>query len=178
VVVKDVNPLALRWLLARYRPHLVFLVRHPAAVAESHHRLHWPRVVHDGSAPAGDPWERYGREQAVVLAEALAATEGYRDVRFVVYEELCRMPLEVFRELYAFSGLSWTAPIAERAAAQSATGGTDYAYDVSRVSGEMPDLWRRQLDRDVVARIRRGYGSRPLPWYQDDGDWEVDRAVT
>ena len=39
LVIKEINPFACGWLLQAYRPRLIYLVRHPAAVALSNHRL-------------------------------------------------------------------------------------------------------------------------------------------
>lgn len=41
LVLKEVNPLALAWLCETYRPRIIYLVRHPAAVALSYWRLGW-----------------------------------------------------------------------------------------------------------------------------------------
>src|SRR5262249_12444583 len=40
---------------------------------------------------------------------ALEGLEGRHNVRIVVYEDLCRRPMEVARDLFAFTGLGWGA---------------------------------------------------------------------
>jgi hypothetical protein len=121
VVVKEVNPLALRWMVRRYAPRVVYLVRHPAAVALSFRRLGWTtQRLTDYVAPAtlrrlGIPtapssfWAEHAAAQAAVTRlglEALAEAPAHRVVR---YEALCADPVEGFRALYAFAGLRWTA---------------------------------------------------------------------
>lgn len=152
VVVKEVNPFACGWYLERYAPRLIFLVRHPAAVALSYERLGWQAA--DVAA-----WRRSGTIQAEGLATALDAMEGYSACLTVVYEDLCARPLALFQAMYDLAGL--TLDDATRR----------YIDENSRESARMIDSWRGRVDRDKLEALQAAYCAVALPWYQDASDW-------
>lgn len=189
LVVKEVNPLACDWFITRYRPRVIFLVRHPAAVALSHLKLGWisrpwkdPEGGFGGrsvnlatppSEPAGvalDFWEQQGAFQGAALQTAQRALEGWADSRIIRYEELCADPMKTFRELYAFAGLHWDARVAQ-AVAESSQGGERSRAHKSRESRKMIDAWKAEVPDAAVDRLHRAYGAFGLPWYQTPGDW-------
>jgi hypothetical protein len=164
VVVKAVNPLALNWYLERYQPRLIFLLRHPAAVA-----LSWQGL--GGLAPNPQAWEEYGAFQGRVLAEARRVLEAYEPVSLVFYEDACVNPEETFRRLYSFAGFPWEEAVA--AHLQRRTSGEDRnnLWQTSRNSKEMVDAWRGQMSTAMLAGLRRGFSAYELPWYDDDAQW-------
>ncbi len=164
VVIKEVNPRACPWLLTEFRPHVVFLTRHPAAVSLSYRRMGW----WPGTTP--EQWEKHGARQANALRVAWDALREYPDQRTVTYEDLCAEPMTVFRSLFAFCGLTWDAASAafiQRHTTQGdgAPGGT------SRHSQAMPDAWRGRVSAEELAALRRGFAAAALPWYNHDDDW-------
>ncbi len=190
LVIKEVNPLALEWLLPRYRPQVVFLVRHPVAVARSYQRLGWTGSdVGELFGPAsrlgsgvlgrwrqaldreGDYWFEQGKRQGAVLYCAWRVLQRCRQVEVVEYETLCRRPRETFQALSHKVGLVWDGSM--ESALERSTGGDDSAdpYGTRRPSAQMGDAWRGAVPEACVARLRDGFSQFGLPWYQDDTDW-------
>ena len=176
LVVKEVNPLALAYWVEAYQPLVIFLVRHPAAVALSYRRLGWmgnPDISMDTGRPGASAWEACGYRQAHVQREALRALHGYPDHCVVRYEDLCLDPLGEFRSLFAFAGLDW-GPEARRAVEARRAGGDRAAtFDTHRDSRQMADSWRGALSASEAEDLRRGYRRVRLPWYTAPGDWDV-----
>jgi len=126
LVIKEVNPMALPWITVRFRPKIIFLVRHPAAVAASHFRLGWRNVSLEERIPPdmwssksrygvnADFWTQHGHFQAEALQIALEALENYPDHRLVTYEDLCANPIGIFQDLYGWAGLPWTESVVKK----------------------------------------------------------------
>jgi hypothetical protein len=167
VVVKMVNPYAVRWLLKTYRLRLIYLVRHPAAVALSFRRLGW-------WSPEPDHFRSLGRDFNNAHRAVMDAAADGAATRVVAYEALCRDPLNHFRALFEFSGLTWD----ERVDAQIErdTSGSDDGdpYSVSRHSATQADQWRRSIRPAELADLQAGYCYAPLPWYQAPEDWSLN----
>jgi len=188
VVVKEVNPLALDWILESYAPVVVYLVRHPVAVANSYHSRGWTglpleRMFTPASLSALearyeigsglDFWERMGAFQAMVqnqVVEALAAAPAFKVVE---YERLCTDPLEVFEQLFEFCGLTMDRRIREQIT-RSTTARAQYTpgrYDTRRASSDMADRWRSLVDESRIARVRRGYVANSPRFYLREAQW-------
>jgi hypothetical protein len=164
LVVKEVNPLACAYLVGRFRPRLIFLVRHPAGVALSFCKQGW-------WSPDSMTWEEMGARQGAMLRAALDVLEDYGDYRVVRYEDLCLDPLARFRDLFAFAELAWGDDIV--AHIQNETSGGDRAdpYSTSRLSRSMPRAWSRAIAPDALEQLRKGYAARRVPWYEAEEDW-------
>lgn len=188
VVIKDVNPLALGWLAERYRPRIVFLVRHPAAVANSYLKLGWSDVqfanripVHewqelrDKLPPLDDFWMEHAAFQGYVTRKALDMLETYGSVSLVRYEDLCEDPLTKFQEIYAFGDLEWTKDIARLIETRSkASGGSDSSadpYSTARDSKNQIFSWRKHVQEAKITKMRDVYATFELPFYQDGAWW-------
>jgi hypothetical protein len=187
VVVKDVNPLVIGRLWQRFRPRIVFLVRHPVAVSRSFHALGWtgdqfrtrftaPTLARflgrsDGLEAAGF-WEAGGAFQAMTQNLAMAALSD-ADHLVVRYEDVCREPLGAFERMFAFCELPFSRDVREAIEGSSRTeaGYAPGSYDTVRDSGRMHDRWRRDVDAERIAEVRRGYfACRPI-FYRDRDDW-------
>lgn len=166
VVIKEVNPLACGWYIQQYQPRIVYLIRHPAAVA-----LSWQQNGWLGGDAAS--WAANGELQGRALQTARAALANYAAHRIVVYEELCVEPLERFRALFQFAGLTWDTQaqrfIAERVQ-QDEPGNT---WNTSRNSWNMIHKWRKRAVPANVEALRATYRQFDLPWYREDEDWVV-----
>jgi hypothetical protein len=152
VVIKEVNPMACGWFLRRYRPRVIFLLRHLAAVATSAQRERW-------LGPSPEDWARRGSENGTTLREAWAALEGYPARETVFYESLCADPVEGFRRLFGFAGLRWDASSVRR------------VIEASRDSRRKIDSWRSEARPEAVEALRSTYRSYELAWYQRDDEW-------
>ena len=126
LVIKEVKPLACGWLLKHYKPRVIFMVRHPVAVALSYLNLGWTDINVEKAPLAGralintplsrwqqhlksisDFWEQHGIMQGALLRNILDSLTDYPDHRIILYEELCADPIRVFLDLFNFSGLTW-----------------------------------------------------------------------
>jgi hypothetical protein len=78
------------------------------------------------------------------------------NARVVVYEDLCRQPEAVARDLFAFAGLGWhPGTSAFIGSSTQDDQGTGY-YDVFRATGQVVDRWRQTLsqrDQDAVRTV-------------------------
>ncbi len=188
VVIKEVNPLALPWIIQRFKPKIIFLVRHPAAVASSYYKLGWhevslerrlpPKLLSPANAvpkPSTDFWTQHACFQATALRIALNSLANYPDKRLIVYEQLCLDPIDSFRDLFAWSGLPWSEDVEHKILEKSGLGESQIAktnnnYDTARNSIEMINSWRSKLSKQQISRLRDTYLDFNLPLYPAD-EW-------
>jgi hypothetical protein len=152
LVIKEVNPMAAGWFLRRYRPRIVFLLRHPAATAWSSRKQEW-------LGPTIEDWASRGRETAEAWIEAHEALKDHPDCCIVTHESLCLDPLGGFKSLYDFAGLTWTDDVA-------ATIST-YSQDSKSTIG----AWRTEAPPDCVNALGDEYLRFNLEWYRGDEEW-------
>jgi hypothetical protein len=182
-VIKEVNPLALDWFIKDYRPKIIYLVRHPAAVANSVFALGWtghvlkPEAIFSQQTLTSGNfcfarfiysfWAAHGALQAIVLKRSLQLLEGYEDYRIVKYEDLCTSPMETSSCLYEFCGLDWDANI-EREIGSRSRSSKSYqvgSYDLERNSAEMPTKWKSEVSTEHLAQLKEAYLSYNPPYY-------------
>src|SRR5690606_3251430 len=125
------------WLGRRYRPRIIFLLRHPAAVAHSYLRLGWINRPHN--------WERVGQGFGAALHSAWQYLQGYGNVQVMQYEDLCLEPVRLFRQLFDFAGLDWRSDNAAFIENQTSKGDTSQPFTTARRSRDMVDAWRGSL---------------------------------
>jgi hypothetical protein len=158
LVIKEVNPLAADFYVRRYRPKVVMILRHPAAIAESYERMGWL----DGA------FEEIGLLYGTHMAAALVACES-TSLTIVRYEDLALDPRSRFRAL--FDSLAVRPPddfegvVVELCEAK---GSLDDAYEVRRSSREEAFKWRERIRPDEIDAVMRGYLRSSLPYYRDD----------
>lgn len=161
LVIKEVNPLACEYFLKNYSPKVIFLVRHPAAVALSFRKFGW--------------WNKIGKEEGKRLGIRLRAVydslKTYDECLIVKYEDLCTDPLSVFRNLFDFAGLEWNTKIEKLIQGNTSKGDTKKRYSISRDSKKMIRAWEGQLTEEELANLKEGYQVFDLPWYQSLDDW-------
>lgn len=178
LVIKEVNPLACRWLL-QFKPRVVFLVRHPAAVALSHRKMGWWHSVNGGWSEK-DCWRIHGEYQATILHGSNDSLLEYPDLLVVQYEQLCERPLAVFAEMFDFAGLHWDATIkqliAKRSLNYKSPDSSDDLdpYSTTRNSLAMIDAWRTKMTGADLDELQKGYETFNLPWYRSEKDWQPE----
>jgi hypothetical protein len=193
VVIKEVNPLALPWLLDAYRPAVIFLIRHPAAVACSYWTLNWraaeqrltqldPQLLEEylhrwkGTiSSASGYWQVHGTFQGLVTRVAIDCLAGYPDCQIVTYEDLCVNPEREFLELFEFSKLTLDS-ISERRISDYSTPTNQEqreAYSTQRYSADMALAWKRKIDQKSLDMLRAGYSAFELPYYNTTDDWTI-----
>jgi hypothetical protein len=166
VVIKEVNPLACGWYTRHYRPRIVFLARHPAAVALSWQSKGWLRAE-------AKSWARNGEQQGHALRAALDVLETYTAHRQVVYEELCIDPTSAYQQLFSFAGLIWDSRVEQFIAERTRQDDAANTWDTARNSQEMIHGWRKQAMQANVDALRIEYRRFNLPWHLSDEDWIV-----
>jgi hypothetical protein len=191
LVIKEVNPLACEWLLQCYRPQMVFLVRHPAAVALSYLKLGWKINIREQllnhqhlmesnlkpwekyllSVTNQDFWELQGAFQGAILRLVLDSIVTHSDYRIIRYEDLCANPVEIFQCLFDFVRLSWDDEVKNVISMKSSQGNVNEPYSTSRHSKEMINAWKEKLSDQEVNRLKAAYCVFDLPWYRSSEDW-------
>lgn len=191
-IVKEVDPLLLPELIRRYEPRVVYLVRHPAAVALSAGRLGLGPAYLEGNLLANenvmngplapwrgflesltDPWEREGARQGAMTRVGLDALSTWPDSRLVTYEELCRDPVTKLIGLYRFCGLRYDGAVETRIRRATSGGDRSAPFTTRRDTSRMADAFRREITADRLARLARGYRAFDLPVYASDADWRL-----
>jgi hypothetical protein len=180
VVIKEVNPLGIEWYIAALAPTLIYVLRHPAAVAVSIDERGWgwpmyeQRFLPDTALPdVGDSyWARIGAIQGIALQRALAAAT----TAMVAYEDVCADPEACFQDLYAIAGLKWTDAVAASLAASTAgdiTRGADDPLGTTRNTAAMADAWRARITPEQLDQVRTGWEATNPSRYTDDADWSI-----
>jgi hypothetical protein len=170
VVVKSVHSsFSVSWVVKKWRPKVVVVLRHPFNVVGSWAELGWgagggcslynrPLVRQRYLDPLGIPVPQKGATslelltwQVALLTCALEATAAvHPDWHVVWHESLCLDPKVKFRELFRKLGLAWT----ENA--------DSFLDSTKGITSAQPGRWRTRLDADQVEKIRRVVSSFPL----------------
>jgi hypothetical protein len=186
-VIKEVNLLALPWLLKAYAPRVVYLHRHPAAVAASFARLGWfaenwatafsqetLRELAVDTTPTQGWWEWFGQFLGTAERATLRALEGHSDSLRVAYEELCLAPLDVFSRVATFCEIP--SQPADRArflsSSQGSGAGRGHPHGLVRESRVFADHWHHDLSRAERLSVHRGYVQCGGSLYGDEA-WEL-----
>ena len=170
-LIKEVRGnLWLKWL-RNYFPEIpmIFIMRHPFAVAASRLLLDWPSrsraFFMQESLQAdfpGDFWEEF--QQAESLFERFVfdwAVQHYiplrqfapRDFHYVFYEDLCVQPEVVAPAMFAHLGRNFDDRLFRKMAVPSASSREGSAIRSQRSGEELINAWRRHL---TSAQIDRG----------------------
>jgi hypothetical protein len=167
LVIEEVMPLACAYLIRRFRPQLIYLVRHAAAVALSYCQLGW-------WSPEKISWYEMGATQSRISQEVLGQLDQYLNKRLIFYEDLCANPTQCFVELFSFAGLAWGDHITTHIAEATSGGTRSKAYTTARLSREMQRARTREIKPEALQQLRAGYESVTLPWYKAESDWQID----
>jgi hypothetical protein len=185
-VIKEINPLALEWMISNFHPRVIFLVRHPAAVANSFHKMGWmgrqfeerltPSTLHSldfkYQSYTRSFWAEFGALQAYTLRLTLNTLAGYDDHMIIKYEDLCMDPLQRFRDLYKFADLHWESRVEDQIIARSedvhphptGKGGS------FRLSRKMMYKWKDEMDANSLKELKEAYLSFDPVYYRSD-EW-------
>ncbi len=197
-LIKD--PIALfsaEWLAARFNMHVIVMIRHPAAFASSLKRLNWQfdfanwlkqdLLMQDLLSPFRDQIQEYVRSKQDIINQAILMwnvmysvihryQQTHPDWKFVKHEQLALNPLERFKKLYQYCGLTWN----ERA--RSTIEAYSNAKNVKEVSPSDPGTirrdskaaiktWKQRLSKKEIERIRVGTSEIASLFY-DNAEWE------
>jgi hypothetical protein len=87
---------------------------------------------------------------------AVAAMRDLPNARIVIYEDLCRAPAAVARDLLAFAGLDWHTQVDAFLGTSTNHDGPGGYYDVFRSTAVVADRWRQIMspaDQDAVRTV-------------------------
>lgn len=191
IVIKEVNPLAAGWLISEFNPQVIFLVRHPAAVAASYHKLGWlvPPISEVISGldqvfsstrnkamsfiKTNDFWINSGYMQGGCLLYEWAYLNTCPNAMCIRYEDLCEDPIGQFHELFRATGLTWSYQT-ENLIREKSKGDDRYEpFSTSRKTKSMPREWTSYVCQDMANRLRTSFSQFALPWYNSDDDWST-----
>lgn len=187
VVIKEVNPLSLEWFIEQYMPRIIYLVRHPAAVANSFYKKGWTqkqferRFSIETLNTLGVYWddysssffEEFGALQAFIFQNSIKILRDYSDYMIVRYEELCTEPINTYRKLYNFADLDWDGEVERKilklseASVSSHTGSSD----LNMKSNEMLKKWQEELPEQAIKEIKGAYLSINHDQYYNAKVW-------
>jgi hypothetical protein len=189
-VIKEVNPLILEYILDKYAPKVIYLYRHPAAIANSHYASGWARDAFEGkfsaeqrrqfdenynTATVSDFWESFGKFQGIQQNLVCQKLEDYDDKLLVCYEQLCENPKEEFETIFQFSGLPFTNAIKKDISASTQANKEAYragTYDTQRNSKTMIKKWITQVDTADLEKLKTAYLSTNPEFYKNESDWK------
>ncbi len=177
-IFKSVSCLYRAKLLLRAKPdaRIIQIVRHPCGYISSQLRGVKLNLMFGGvflAEMAERPEaQRYGftlqRLQAMTLEEQLAATwvihneRAMTDLaddpnyRLIVYEDLCRQPFEVAKELFRFCDLAWSdATDAFLRQCVDHKGGNERYFQIVRSPLKAATKWRQELSTEQIERVMR-----------------------
>ena len=169
IIIKEVNPLALGWYLQNFEPSVIFLVRHPAAVALSWWRLGW-RDQWDLDDKR-DFFKNHGDFQGKVLQTALRYLKNVDNYKIVMYEELCNQPVSIFRNLFNFTGFEWDEQMEQFIVQHTVSGDRSIHWTTKRDSKKMIYAWKDEIADNELHSLRKAFSKYDLPWYKTDEYW-------
>jgi len=192
------DPMALmsvEWLATEYQPHVVVLIRHPAAFASSLKRLNWPVppdhllcqkvLMRDVLAPFQEELEGLRDRPADIIEHAILDwrifhhvirryQQRHPDWHFCRHEDLSLRPMEQFEKIFQFLGLAFTDSVRQAVAEHSDTQNPREAdgqiHQLKRNSEANIWNWQHRLTPDEIARIRQGTRDLADHFY-GDADW-------
>jgi hypothetical protein len=190
VVVKGVAPLmSLEWVYKRFKPEILFIIRHPCAVALSEINKNTPveRVIDEilkqpdliedhlkAYVPvlekAKTPYEIYGAVWAArnrVIADLIPK---YPEWKIAYYEDLCIDPGRSFRDLFDHFNLDWTDKV-QKYINRSTNKEKPGAFSTYRVTKNQINKWKKKLTPDEINQVRNFVEPFNLPFYNMDSDW-------
>ncbi|WP_179131499.1 sulfotransferase [Candidatus Entotheonella palauensis] len=187
MVVKEVNALGLPWFLREFQPHVIHLVRHPAAVSNSRSRLAWneslqrmflPETIQQHQAQwieeSGEPWLIAGAVHGLAVRLTSQILADYPNSIEVIYEDLCQDPMTEFKTLLDFCGLPMTDDVRQyiHANTNNEDGGREASpWGTSRDSAAMLERWMHELEPGHIAQIRKGFEAMNPGFYTGDQWW-------
>ena len=191
VVITEVASLMLlEWVYKRYNPEILFVLRHPCAIALSERNkstplerpikeiLKQPELMKDHLGPyltimekAKKPFEIYGTLWAArnrVIADLIPK---YPEWRTVFYEDLCNDPVGHFHELFSNFNLKWTEKV-QKYVNQSTTEEKPGKYSTYRITKNQIGKWKKEMTRDEIDQVRSFVEPFNLPFYNQESDWQ------
>jgi hypothetical protein len=160
LLIKEINPPATAFFIGRYTPDIIVLLRHPAAVAESHERMGYLSSIMD--------FEFFGLQYGEMLAAAIEASKNSNPI-IIHYEDFAKNPEIEFKHLFSQLNVREPADF-DGILAEFCNSGlkTTNPHQIKRVSSMEAYKWRGRFSAEHLAAVKRGYFRSPLQYYRDD----------
>lgn len=175
LLIKEVNPKAIRFYLTQYNPKVVLILRHPAAVALSFSQQGWLDSLDtqlDTGTPEANVWEKFGYAYGLSMKYALEVLKDYTDYEVIMYENLAECPKDQFKKIFEL--LTLEVPEDYEGVIQKycySRKSVQKASQTERVSSEMVYKWHKELSRQEILSVRKGFSLSALDYYSDAADW-------
>ena len=193
VLVKEVAALmSLEWVYKRYQPEVLFVLRHPCAVALSEMNkinreekpiieiLKQPSLMDDHLNPyltvlekAKTPYEIFGALWGARNRVITNLIPKYPEWKIVFYEDFINDPFTCFRELFDHFKLTWTAKV-EKYITQTTTIDKPGIATTHRVLKDQINKWKRKMTPAEVEQVRTFVVPFNLPYYNLESDWSLE----
>ena len=182
IVIKEVNPFILDWLVKNFQPRIVYLIRHPAAVASSFNQLGYNGKQLESRFSketlerykncmqyTHSFWAEHGAMQAIILKEIINQAKEYDNFRLVQYEHLCQNPVSVFKDLYNFAELKWNHQVESRILDRSRPQVVNsHDFSTQRNSAYEMNKWKHTISMDDMTELKEAYLAFAPPYYTSD----------
>jgi len=147
LLIKEVNPLAAKLFVDHFRPKIVYILRHPAGVADSFYRMGW----------LGDNFEQFGYNYGKIQSEATNAIENAKSM-IIKFEQLAQHPNEQFIRLYSLLGIKQPENL-DKIVNKYSRGefAGDDPHEIVRDSRSQIYKWRQNLKQDQIDAVMHGY---------------------
>lgn len=172
LVIKEVNLLAAEFIALRYRPKILLLYRHPAAVALSFRDMGWMSA--DADSTALSFWRAQGERQALLLSSVFAVLDGYEDTLEICYEDVCLDPIRHFKLMAEFAGLKFSKRIERIIERTNQRPPPGDRYSTLRRTQEMAHAWKARIQRDELSALQDAFLAGSPPVYNSLADWSPD----
>ena len=177
LLIKEVNPRATELYCQHFQPVILFLVRHPAAVALSFWDRGWlasPDVRSYALDFDGDDWEKFGYAYGIAMKTAFDTILAYSiPHKILIYEKLASDPLTEFKHIFEYLKLNEPKDFNEVINEYCFSGSATQGYQTRRISSRMIAKWKEKLALEAIAKIQSGYLQSGFAYYQSQSDWEL-----
>ncbi len=160
LLIKEINPQATAFFINRYAPDVIVLLRHPAAVAESHERMGHLVDIMD--------FESFGYQYGTMLSQTIEVSNDSNPI-IIKYEDFAQQPEFEFRQLFAQLNVRVPSNFDEIIGEYCNTElNTTSPHQIKRVSSVQADKWRGRFSTDKIEAVMRGYFRSQLPYYREE----------
>lgn len=175
LIIKEVNPRATRFYCEHYKPKVLLLLRHPAAVALSFYQLGWldSRDVQMETRNEGDnEWHKFGYTYGSLMHNSIETLKQYGNHEIVTYRDLATDPQNGFRNLFTVLDLEVPANYDDTIRKYCYSSKTiQERGEVERTSRNMIFKWRNELSDNQISDLQSGFMRSKLDYYRDESDW-------
>jgi hypothetical protein len=176
LLIKEVNPRAAELYTKNFHPNVLFLVRHPAAVALSFWERGWlesPDVKLYGFDFNGNEWEKFGYAYGIAMKSALDSIKKYScPYKIIAYEELASDPFVEFQKIFEYLQVELPQEYQDIIDEYCYTDESTQGYKTRRVSSTMIEKWKKKLSPESIIDLHRGYLQSSFDYYISEDEWE------